>query len=193
MYPLQLLTGNVLLAAILGMSATTQLQAVVGREPMPAASTPSVLQMPPPQGGTKCQHHSSNLRQEEEETAELDDTSKKHPHQRQKEGRLVAKLLKDSCQEAFSKELEEVIKAARWAYYRIHHPNFEQERSHDLSSTVWEMANMTNLLGTEIHEVQESWTSQKDLKATYQSAKSSPKAICFFRVVLPTKSPRIMA
>ena len=76
------------------------------------------------------------------------------------------KLLKKPHWEAFSKE-SEVIKVARQAYYRTHHPSFEQEGSQDLSFTFWEMATLTNLLGNEIHEVQESWTGLKDLKATY--------------------------
>ena len=49
-----------------------------------------------------------------------------------------------------------------------------------------------NLLGNEIHEVQESWTGQNVLKASYQFAKSSPKDINFFRVVSPIESPKIM-
>ena len=68
------------LAAILGMMATTQLQAVMGKEPMPAAPIPSASHMPAPQEGGNCQHCSSDLGQGEEETAELDDTPKEHPH-----------------------------------------------------------------------------------------------------------------
>ena len=49
-----------------------------------------------------------------------------YPHQRQKERRLGAKPLKESHQEAFSKE-SEVIKVARQAHYMIHCPSFEQE------------------------------------------------------------------
>ena len=50
MYPLQLLTGNVPLATILEMVATTQLQAVTGKELMPAVPTPSAVasKMPAP-------------------------------------------------------------------------------------------------------------------------------------------------
>ena len=83
MYPLQLLTGNVLLPAILGKPATTQLQAVAGREPMPAASIPSVLEMPVPLTGAKWQHHSFDQgvsMPRQEETVELDDTPEKPPH-----------------------------------------------------------------------------------------------------------------
>ena len=78
--PLQLLTSKVLLADILGMSATTQLPAVVGRKLMPAASSPSASQMPAPQEGAKCWHHSSDLGQEEEKAVDLDDTPEDCPH-----------------------------------------------------------------------------------------------------------------
>ena len=58
------------LAALLGMSATTQQHAVADRGLAPVSSIPSVLEMPVPQMGAKCQHHSSDqgvpaLRQEE--------------------------------------------------------------------------------------------------------------------------------
>ena len=43
MYPLQLLTGNVPLAAILGILVTTLQLATVGRELMSTASPPTVL------------------------------------------------------------------------------------------------------------------------------------------------------
>ena len=79
MYPLQLLTSIIPLGTILGMSATAQLWAVVNGGLMPVASMPSVLQIPAPLTGVKCQCHSSHQavptpRSEEEETAELNDT-----------------------------------------------------------------------------------------------------------------------
>ena len=80
--------------------------------------------MSAPWEGGKCWYHSSNLGQGEEETVELDDTPEEHPHWRQKEGRPVVKPLKESHQEAFSRE-SEVIKAAKQAYYKTHHPSFE--------------------------------------------------------------------
>ena len=75
------------------------------------------------------------------------------------------KALKEPHQEALSKE-SAVVKMARQAYYKANQPSFEQEGSYDLSSTFEQMASSTNLLGTEIHEVQESWDSQKNLQAT---------------------------
>ena len=72
MYPLQLLTGDVPLAAILGMSAATQLGAVADRRSVQAPPTPSMLGIPVPQMGTKCWCCSSDqgvpiARQDEEE------------------------------------------------------------------------------------------------------------------------------
>ena len=54
------------------------------------------------------------------------------------------------------------------------------------------MATSTNLLGTKIHEVQDSWGGKKDLQATTRAAMSFPKDIHFFMVVAPTESPKIM-
>ena len=55
MYPLQLLTGSILLVSILGMPATTLQLATVGKEQTPTASPPTVSEMPAPPTGTKWQ------------------------------------------------------------------------------------------------------------------------------------------
>ena len=55
-----------------------------------------------------------------------------------------------------------------------------------------ELATSTNLMGSEVHEVKEAWTGWKDLQTTYLVAKSSPKDICFFRVMPSTESPKII-
>ena len=54
------------------------------------------------------------------------------------------------------------------------------------------MATSTNLLGTYIHEVLETWGSQKDFWAANPMARASPKDIHFFQIILPTESPKIM-
>ena len=106
-YPLQLLTGNVLLAAML---ATTPQSTTVARQLLPAASPPTVSRIPAPPTGTKQWHQSSDQeatppRPEEEEAAILDVTLEEHPHQRWKEGRPLARLLNENHQEAFKKTL----------------------------------------------------------------------------------------
>ena len=106
LYPLQLLTGNVPLAALLGMLATIPPQAVADGELAPAPSIPSVLEMPAPQVDTKHWHCSSDQgvppRQEEEEMAELYFTPKRASSVKMKR----RKTLKEPCWEAFSKESE---------------------------------------------------------------------------------------
>ena len=79
---------------------------------------------------------------------------------------------------------------ARQAYYKTHQLNIKQEGSDDLSSTFWQMTTSANLLGTEIHKVQENWGGRRDLWATNWLTKFSSKDIHFFRIVAPTKSPR---
>ena len=96
--------------------------------------------------------------------------------------------LRENCQEAFSKE-SELVRAARCDYCKTHWPNYEHKELYNLSSTFREMATATNLMGSEVHEV---WTGWKDLKATHHVAKASPRDICFFRVMPPTKLPKIM-
>ena len=63
--------------------------------------------------------------------------------------------------------------------------------------TIWqqffqEMASSAGLLDSNVHEVQDEWTGQKDLLATHQVAKSSLRDICFFWLVPPNESPKIM-
>ena len=62
----------------------------------------------------------------------------------------------------------------------------------NLFSTCREMATSDNFMGSEVHEVWEVWTGQKDLRAAYCMAKTSPKDIHFFRGELCTKSPKNM-
>ena len=108
-----------------------------------------------------------------------------------KEGRPVAKALKEPHCDTFSKE-SAVVKAARQAYFKIHQTNFKEEGSHDLSSTFQDMASSTNLLGTKVHEVQEEWFGWQELKTANKTAKASQRDIHFFRLVAPTELPKIM-
>ena len=54
------------------------------------------------------------------------------------------------------------------------------------------MADSTGLLNSDVYEVQDTWTGQKELHATNHAAKSSLKNICYFSVILPTELPKIM-
>ena len=156
LYLLQLPTSNMPLAALLGMSATTQFWVMVENtsthrpHPKSARDTSTT-------NGNKCRCHSSDQdvlapRQDEEETLEPGYPPKECLHQKRKEGRTVAKTLKEPHCEAFSKELA-IVPVARQAYFKTHLPKFEQEGLDDLSSMFQQMATSANLLGNEIHEV----------------------------------------
>ena len=130
MYPLQLLTGNVPLAALL---ATTLQLATMGRELPSTASPLTVSRMPAPPIGIKWWCHSSDqevmmLTPEKEEATGLDITPKEHPHQRWKEGRPLVRVLKESHWEAFRKD-SSLIQATRWAYFKMHCPDYNHEGS----------------------------------------------------------------
>ena len=139
MYPLWLLTSNVPLAAILGMSATTQLWAMTDRGPAQTVADRGSVQTPPipsvlgtlvPKPGVKCQCHSSDQGvpapgQDEEEVPDIDDTPEECPHKKWKDRRLAGKALKEAQREAFSKE-SDVVKVARWAYQKAHRTNVEE-------------------------------------------------------------------
>ena len=71
-------------------------------------------------------------------------------------------------------------------------PTMIMRGSYDLSQTFQEMATSAGLIGSEVHEVQEVWTGQNDLWATYHVVKDSPKGIQFCWVVPLTKSPKII-
>ena len=108
MYPLQLLTGDQLLAAIPGMLATAQLWAVADRGPALAASIPSVLVTLAPQVGATCQCCSSDQgvptqRQDKEEVADIDNIPKEHLCKKQKDGRLGGRLWKSLREKLFLK------------------------------------------------------------------------------------------
>ena len=166
LYPLQLLTGDVPLTTILGMSATAQLQTVTDRGSELAPPNPSMSGIPVPLMGVKCQHPSSGQgvpalsQEEEEEIADTDDIPKEHPYKKWKDRRLVGKALKELQREAVSKE-SDMVKVARWAYHKAQHANFKQEGLYDLSSMFQQIATSTNLLGTKVHEVQEALDCRK--------------------------------
>ena len=65
--------------------------------------------------------------------------------------------------------------AAHQSYCKAHKVNFEQKGSHNLTSVFQQMARDTNLLDTEIHEVQEVWTGWQGLKAANNVTKASQR------------------
>ena len=123
--------------------------------------------------------------------AEIAETSEELPHQKQKYGMPLKKLLKGGQWEAFTKD-SDIVQRARGACLRTNHPDFNCEIMCDLSHTFWEMADSAGLLESDIYKVQDAWTGQKDLCTANHTVKASQKNIQFFCLVTPTKLPCIM-
>ena len=106
MFPLQLLTGDVPLATILGMLVTAQLQAVADSGLVQTPPTPSALGTPAPKMGSKCQCHSSDQGvpvpgQDEEKVGDIYDIPDECPCKKLKDVRLAGKALKEAQRKAF--------------------------------------------------------------------------------------------
>ena len=133
LWPLQLLKGNALLAALLATIA--KLASPIGR-PTPTTPNPTMMETPTSPPGSKwccclSNQEAASLRSGQDEVAVLDVTPEEQPHQKQKDRRPLRRLLKESCWEAFSKDTE-IIKAARQAYHPFHRGMFIQEGSYDM-------------------------------------------------------------
>ena len=171
---------------------TPQLATVVW-EPIPTTPHPAGPVAQTPLMGTKWWHCSPDqelalTRSGDEKTAV---TSEEPPHQRWGDEKPLAKYLMKCHWEAFEKD-SDLVWRIRWAYFRAHCPKFNCKVSHELSHTFQEMADYAGLLDSHIHKVQDTWMGQKELHATNGVAKSSSKDICYFQVVSPRESPKIM-
>ena len=99
--------------------------------------------------------------------------------------------IKENFQEAFCQD-SDLVQVTRQRYFEAHHPTFDQEGFHDLSGLFWDMITSVNLLDSEIYEIQEVWTRQKDLWYIHWVMKSSPKGLQFFHLVSPSELPKVM-
>ena len=178
MYPLQLLTGNMSLAALLAISP--QSSTAMG-EPAPETPHPTVLAAPT----SKQQCCSSG----EEATGPATPTEEP-THQKQKEGKFLMGL-KENCQEAFCQD-SNLVWVTRQRYFEAYHPTFNQEGSHNLSGLFWEMITSADLLNSKIYEIQEVWTGQKDLQYTHSGLRGLLKGLQFFHPVSPLELPKVM-
>ena len=111
-------------------------------------------------------------------------------HQKWKEGKFLVGL-KGNCQVAFCWD-SDLVWVTRQRYFKAHHPTFNQEGSHNLSGLSWEMVTCTDLLDSEIYEIQEVWTRQKDLQYANDALKSLPKGLSLYHPVFPLESPKVM-
>ena len=81
---------------------------------------------------------------------------------------------------------------ARLRFLSKHSYNFIEDSNCDLSKMFKKLAVKARLLGTDIHEIQASWTGPEELKQVNYILRSLPKGLKFLRVVPTSESPKVM-
>ena len=113
------------------------------------------------------------------------------PNSKQWEVALLHKALTRSHQEAFSWD-SHLVGKMREEYFRSHCPNFNNENSYDFTDIFRCMMETAGLLGSVTYEIKEAWTGQDKLWQANYMLRTLPKGLKFFRVVSPSKSPKVM-
>ena len=101
------------------------------------------------------------------------------------------KLLKPGHAEAFLRDYSIVV-VGRLHFFSKHSYNFNQDSNHDLSGIFKKLAVSASLLGTNIHEIEASWTEPEELKQANYTLQSLPKGLKFLRAVPTSDSPKVM-
>ena len=101
------------------------------------------------------------------------------------------KSLKPSHAEAFLRDSNIVVEA-RLHFFSKHSYNFIEDGNCNLSGIFKKLAVSAGLLGTDIHEIQTSWTGPEELKQANYTLQSLPKGLEFLRVVPTSESPKVM-
>ena len=81
---------------------------------------------------------------------------------------------------------------ARICFFSKHSYNFNQDSNHDLSGIFKKLATSASLLGTDIYEIEASWTGLEELKHANYTLWSLPKGLKFLRAVPTSESPKVM-
>ena len=189
MYPIHLLTGNMSLTSLL--MATLQVT-ISSRDPIPSPYHPRRLTTTTHPTGNKQQHPPGH-------EAELDHSGDREPASHPgdppqsswREEDPLAEHLRGTHWEAFCKD-SGLVRCIWWIYFRAHMLVFHKEVTHNPADIFRDMAEMLGLMGTKIHPVQEQWQDKEELHIANHMAKGSTKNLCYFWVVLPVKSPKIM-
>ena len=113
------------------------------------------------------------------------------PNPRKQENPSWFKLLKPSHAEAFLRDSDIVVEA-RLCFFSKHSYNFNQDSNHNLSGIFKKLAMSAGLLGTDIHEIEASWTGPEELKQANYTLQSLPKGFKFLRVAPTSESPKVM-
>ena len=85
-----------------------------------------------------------------------------------------------------------IVVEARLCFFSKHSYNFNQDGNCDLSGIFKKLAKSAGLLGTDIYEIQASWTGPEELKQANYTLQSLPKGLKFLRAVSTLESPIVM-
>ena len=189
MWPLQLLMGNMSLAAVLAIPPQVS---IAREEPTPVISHPATPAAPASSSGTKQWHHLPDQAAcSPWPTDEVPEASEEPPHQKWKDSMPLNTLLKGGQGEAFSKD-SDLVQQAREAYFSTSHPDFDCKVPHNLASLFWYIIISASLLDSKIYEIQEIWTGQEDLWYANDALKSLQKGLWFFCLISPLESTKVM-
>ena len=159
---------------------------------VPGASSPPAPTVPEHSPRPKWQHHSPDpMDVLPLGKAMSKATPKGPPSLKQWEVMPLHKVLTRSHQEAFGQD-SHLVRKTREEYFRNHCPNFNNENSHDLMDIFQHMIETAGLLGSAIYKIKEAWAGQDELQQANYALRTLPKGIKFFRVVSPSKSPKVM-
>ena len=81
---------------------------------------------------------------------------------------------------------------ARSCFFSKHSYNFNQDGNCDLSEIFKNLAENAGLLGTDIYEIEASWTGPEELKQANYTLQFLPKGLKFLREVSASESPEVM-
>ena len=84
-----------------------------------------------------------------------------------------------------------LVRETRNEYFRRHSLNFSAKNTSDLSEVVWHMIMATELLGSSIYKIKETWVGPDELWQANYAPRTLPKVLNFLRTVPPLESPKI--
>ena len=101
------------------------------------------------------------------------------------------KSLKPSRADTFLRDSDLVVEA-RLCFFSKHSYTLNQDGNRNLSEVFKKLAKKAGLLGTNIYEIEASWTGPEELKQANYTLLSLVKGLRFLRVVPATESPKVM-
>ena len=85
-----------------------------------------------------------------------------------------------------------LVKETREEYFRKCSPNFNAKNTCDLSEVFWHMIMATNLLGSSIYEIWETWVGPNELHQTSYALRALPEGLKLLWAVPMLESPKVM-